>query len=119
MNLQVGVKIFLKNREGKYLLLKRSPEKYPEVSGFWDIPGGRIILGTTLLENLKREVKEETGLEITSLPRLIFAQDIFPKRGGHIVRLTYLADSSASEVIIDDNEHTEYRWLTQSEIKEA
>src|SRR3989338_7224600 len=68
IELQVGVKILLRNNEGKYLLLKRSPEKYPEIGARWDIVGGRIDAGTPLIENLRREVKEETGLEISSEP---------------------------------------------------
>lgn len=54
LKLQVGVKIFLKNKDGKYLLVKRSPEKYKNVRGDWDIVGGRIEMGSTLIENLKR-----------------------------------------------------------------
>lgn len=53
MELQVGVKVLLKNPEGKYLLVKRSNKKYPEVGATWDIVGGRIDPGLPLLENLK------------------------------------------------------------------
>ncbi|MBI5332600.1 MAG: NUDIX domain-containing protein, partial [Candidatus Aenigmarchaeota archaeon] len=76
IELQIGVKILLKNRDGKYLLLKRSSEKYPEAGGTWDIVGGRIDAGSGLMVNLRREVLEETGLEITEEPRLVGAQDI-------------------------------------------
>ena len=56
MELQVGVKVLLKNPEGKYLLLQRNIEKYPEMKNrsHWDIVGGRINLGTELIANLKR-----------------------------------------------------------------
>lgn len=57
--LQVGVEILLKNDGGKFLLLRRSLQKYPKIKGRWDIVGGRINPGATLLENLKREVKEK------------------------------------------------------------
>ena len=114
--LQVGVKVFLKNKKGKYLLVKRSPVKYPDVKGVWDIVGGRIEPGTTLLENLKREVKEETGLEIISEPRLVSAQDIIPTPEKHVVRLSYVADTEG-EPILDTDENVEYRWLTVDEIK--
>lgn len=116
MELQVGVKAFLKNKEGKYLLLKRLSEKYPDVSGAWDIPGGRIHPGISLLENLRREVKEETSLEIISEPRLLAAQDIKPGAERHIVRLTYLAETEG-EPILDQGEHVEYKWLSLSEMK--
>jgi 8-oxo-dGTP pyrophosphatase MutT (NUDIX family) len=61
MELQVGVKILLENKEGKYLLLRKSPEKYPEMGSKWEIVGGRIEPGQSLRENLKREVQEEIG----------------------------------------------------------
>lgn len=114
MELQVGVKILLKNQDGKYLMVRRSAEKYPEMGAKWGIVGGRINPGTFLLENLKREVVEESGLEIKGVPKLITAQDILKMPGKHIVRLTYtgLADG---EVKLSD-EHVEYKWLSLEEI---
>lgn len=116
ITLQVGVKIFLRNNEGKYLLVKRSGEKYQHIAGMWDIPGGRIEPGTTLLENLKREVIEETQLEIAEEPVLIFAQDIMKEYEKHIVRLTYKGEASGTP-ILDTSEHTEFMWITLSEMK--
>ena len=116
MLLQVGVKAFLKNKEGKYLLVRRNAEKYGKTSGSWDIPGGRIDPGTTLVENLRREVKEETGLEIISEPVLIGAQDILPNPDWHVVRLTYTADTEGDPVL-DTSENTEYLWLTVEQLR--
>lgn|SRR3989338_2418265 len=116
MILQVGVKVFLKNKDGKYLLLKRSPVKYPDVLGLWDIVGGRIEPGATLIENLKREVMEETQLKIISEPCLIAAQDIILNKEKHIVRLSYVADT-IGEPVLDTSENIEYRWLSLSELK--
>jgi 8-oxo-dGTP diphosphatase len=113
MELQVGVKIILQNKEGKYLLMLRSAVKYPEAGAKWEIAGGRINPGVPLVENLKREVKEETGLEITDEPRLLDAQDIL-RSHKHIVRLTY-SGSAHGEVRLSD-EHTEYKWLSLNEI---
>ncbi len=115
MNLQVGVKVFLRNAEGKLLLLRRSEEKYGKTSGSWDIVGGRIDPGTTLMENLKREVMEETQLTITSTPKLTGAQDIIPNDERHIVRLTYVADTEG-EPVLDLSENTEHKWVTFEEL---
>ena len=52
MDLQVGVKILLKNKDEKYLVVLRSAIKYPEVGAQWEVAGGRIEPGTFLLENL-------------------------------------------------------------------
>jgi 8-oxo-dGTP pyrophosphatase MutT (NUDIX family) len=116
MILQVGVKIFLRNKEGKFLFLKRNPAKYTDIKGEWDIVGGRIELGSKLINNLKREVKEETQLEILSEPKLIYAQDIIPNEEKHIVRLSYLGYTDG-EPILDIGENTEYKWLSLEEIK--
>ncbi len=47
-------------KDGKILLVKRSQEPY---KGDWDFPGGFIEEGEKPLEALKREVKEELGVE--------------------------------------------------------
>jgi ADP-ribose pyrophosphatase YjhB (NUDIX family) len=115
VQLQVGVKVLLKNREGKYLLVRRSPKKYPEVGPKWDIVGGRIDPGTPLLDNLKREVMEETGLTLTSEVRLVAAQDILRVPGRHVVRLTYVGEIEGEPKLDDD--HLEYGWFTMDEIR--
>lgn len=113
MILQVGVKILLKNTEGKYLLVRRSSEKYPEVGAVWDIVGGRIEIGTPLLENLQREIFEETKLELVGEPKFIAAQDIL-KTDKHVVRLTYVGEAQG-DVILDE-ENTEYKWFSREEL---
>lgn len=118
MELQVGVKVLLRNEEGKYLLIRRNPKKYPETGPTWDIVGGRINPGESLLENLKREVREETGLEITDTPVIIGSQDImgiarFPDR--HVVRLSYTASATGTPAI--DEESLEFKWFTKEEIE--
>ncbi len=114
MNLQVGVKIILTNKEGKILMLQRNAEKYPETGAKWDIVGGRIEIGVTLIENLKREVMEETGLEIDGEPKFVMAQDIL-KTDKHVVRLTYSGFANG-EVTLSD-EHTDFKWLSIEESK--
>ncbi|MBP9798066.1 NUDIX hydrolase [Candidatus Woesebacteria bacterium] len=116
IKLQVGVKAFLQNKDGKYLLLKRSCKKYPTNAGLWDIIGGRIDAGVSLFENLKREVFEESQLHLTEEPKLIDAVDILRVPGLHVVRLTYLGRIDG-EPIVDTEEIEEFKWLTIEEIK--
>jgi len=117
MELQVGVKILLKNKSGKYLLLFRSPEKYPDAKIGWDLVGGRIKPGTTLLVNLKREVKEETNLRLTKVTNILGVQDILRIKGKHVVRITYLGEATGN-VILDKSENSEYRWLSLKELRD-
>jgi ADP-ribose pyrophosphatase YjhB (NUDIX family) len=115
MELQVGVKVCLRNKKGQYLLVKRSPDKYPEVGAKWDIVGGRINPGTPLLDNLKREIEEEVKLELKTKVKLIFAQDILRIPGRHVVRLTYVGHINGKPKL--DGDHIEYGWFTKKELK--
>ena len=95
--------------------MKRSPVRYPNIKNFWDIPGGRIFPGTPLLENIKREVFEETKLSVAGDLKLIGAQDIIRLPEKHIVRLTFSAATSGEPVL--NEEHLEFKWLTLEEMK--
>src|SRR5882762_9709741 len=103
MELQVGVKALLKNKEGKYLLVRRNPKKYPEVGPKWDIVGGRINIGSPLIDNLKREIKEEVGLEYTGKPQLLAAQDILKSVEKHVVCLSYLGEIEGHPAIDEES----------------
>lgn len=114
--LQVGVKALLRDARGRFLLLHRSAAKYPDVRDNWDIPGGRIHPGKSLLENLGREIAEETGITTLGTPRLVAAQDII-REDKHVVRLTYAAEARGN-VILDKEENDDFRWVTKKELSE-
>ena len=114
MELQVGVKVLLKNKEGKYLLVRRSSKMYPEVGATWDLVGGRIDVGTFLKENLAREVKEEIGLTLKKESTIVAAQDILKIPGRHVVRLTYQGEIDGEPTLNEEN--TEFHWFTSKEL---
>ena len=116
MILQVGVKILLKNKAGKFLLNRRNPKKYPEGGNAkWDIVGGRINVGSSLMENLGREVREETGLEIISEPVLVAAQDILKVPGRHVVRLTYTGNTEGEPILSEES--LDFGWFTLDQMR--
>jgi len=51
-------------KDGRILLVKRPKEKID--GGKWEFPGGKVELGESLFSALKRELKEELGIEVLS-----------------------------------------------------
>ena len=118
MQLQVGVKLLIKNKSGAILFLRRSADFSSDPKRIlWDIPGGRINPGENLADALKREVEEETGHIIQSTPHLIAAQDILvPAKELHVVRLTYMTTEEVPNVELSE-EHAEHKWVHLSDIE--
>jgi 8-oxo-dGTP diphosphatase len=47
--------------DGRVVLIRRANEP---LKGEWSIPGGKLELGETIAEGVRRELREETGLEV-------------------------------------------------------
>src|SRR5215510_11503224 len=84
----VGALIFQRNR---VLLAQRG--KAP-LKGWWSLPGGALETGETLVDAIRREVREETGLEVE--PRSVFevferiTRDAAGKTEYHFVLIDYI-----------------------------
>jgi len=115
-------------KSGKYLITKRAlhEKAYP---GVWTVPGGKLELDDytrlpkdtsdhwyNVCENLlRREVKEETGLEIDNIDYLTSLAFIRPDNVP-VVILSFYADHAAGEVRLS-SDMTEYAWVTLEEAK--
>ena len=84
-------------------------------SGKWGIPGGKIRLGEASEDALRREILEETALEIADI-RFAMVQDSIDSpefmRPEHFLLLNYVAraDANGAGVVLND-EAEEFRWL--------
>ncbi len=112
-NIAVTLECFVK-KDGKYLMLHRSPTKriMPDV---WMAPGGHREFNEGLFACARREVKEETGLDIKNL-RVIatgnaYLQDLEQEFFFHFVE----ADYAGGEVVAEP-ENGELVWLTPEEM---
>jgi len=120
MKQQIGVKAIIE-RDNKVLLIKRS-RIYGDLSHSWDIPGGRINFGEDPIDGLKREIAEETGLNLKEVHQILDASTVFQNEQKHIVRLTFLCSIEEGSINLSE-EHTEIEWcpiatITQRQFKD-
>ena len=104
-------------KDGKVLSVKRS-EKETFLPGYYELPGGKIDFGEEPGEALRREFREEVGLEISvGKPFRTFS---YVSSGGdrHTVEIIYIGtlNNSNSEVILSEA-HTEFRWIEEGEVE--
>lgn len=89
-------------------------------SDLWCLPGGGVERGTSLPENLKREVYEETGLQIAVGSMLGVNEFHNPADGFHQVDLyfasTILSGTLSPEWTDPEGVVTQRRFVTQSEL---
>ena len=71
----VGALIF--DRQGRVLVHRRGPDLALLPNG-WDVVGGHVETGETLLQALRREVTEKTGWQVGGSPQLVFVGDCGP-----------------------------------------
>jgi len=57
----VGVGAVIVDEAGRVLLVKR---RFEPLAGQWSLPGGAVDVGETLVDCVRREMREETGLEV-------------------------------------------------------
>jgi nucleoside triphosphatase len=106
----VGALIF--NAEGKLFLMRSHKWK-----GKWVVPGGHIELGERMEDALRREVKEETNLEIYDVAFLCFQEFIYDERfwkPSHFLFFDYACRTDSTEVKLNE-EAEEYAWVTLDE----
>ncbi len=75
-------------RDGRVVLVKRAHEPR---RGEWSLPGGRVELGETLVDAVRREVLEETGLEV-EVGALVELFDRVHRREGRVQYHFVIAD---------------------------
>ena len=115
-------------KDGKYLLLKRSLKKkvFP---GKWTVPGGGLEVDdyinmpkTTkdhwyfaIEKSLRREIKEESNLEVGKIKYLLDLTFIRPD-GIPVIVLSFYCLYESGEVKLDED-NIDYKWVTYEETK--
>lgn len=83
----------------------------------WECPGGKVDANEKLTDALKREVHEETGLDIR-IEELLYATVMHvPESGKSYLILNYAAGATNTDVVLSD-EHDRFAWVSEAEFHE-
>ena len=106
---KIGIAV-IENNEGKILIDKRLPTGL--MANLWEFPGGKIEEGETVVECIKREIKEELDIDIIVGKHLITINHTYSKfKVTLIVHLCKIIRGEAKAI-----ECQEVRWIEVSQI---
>jgi len=97
----------LKSSANKVLILKQE--------GRWMLPGGRVEGVGSPEEELKREIKEETGLEAFKIEGVF---DTGTSSSGNTFLITYKVKIKGEPEIKTSKEHTDYAWVDKDNVSQ-
>lgn len=97
------------SKKGKILLVK-SHKWFDN----YTLPGGHIEVGETMSEAVKREVKEEVGLEVQVgnmllMQEAVFAPEFYKKR--HFIFIDFACRAKRDRVKLDHDELQDFVWV--------
>jgi 8-oxo-dGTP diphosphatase len=101
---------------GRILLVERGKEP---LKGFWSIPGGIVETGEKLEEGIRREVLEETGLDVEPYSMFEVFERIIPDGDGkpeyHYVLIDYLCRRLSGEPVAA-SDVSRLAWVSEPEL---
>ncbi len=96
--------------EGRVLLIRRKNEPKG-----WALPGGFVNYGETVEQAVRREIKEETGLDLADLRQFRVYSDPDRDPRGHCVSVVFVARGLGRPIAGDDAE--DYRLIDLEEVE--
>jgi len=101
------------NGDDKVLLLTRASGDFmPNID---ELPSGKVEKDEELLVALKREIKEETSLDVSEVPFYIDQFDYSSKSGNKTRQFNFLVKVNQPASVTISEEHSAYAWVSQSE----
>jgi 8-oxo-dGTP diphosphatase len=104
----LAAKAFIVDNNRQILIIRRRKDDAhsPDV---WELPGGRLKPGEDPRDGLKREVEEETGIQIEVLNPLS-VHNFKRADGQKVTMIVFLCGPNTTEVKLSE-EHTDFIWI--------
>lgn len=103
-------------REGRALIVRRGHEPR---KGEWSLPGGVLDLGESLSDGVRREVKEETGLDVRPGPIVETFDRVHRDADGriryHFVIVDFVCESATGEAVAGSDAEA-VAWVRADEL---
>ena len=114
----VAVGAVIEDDGGRILLVKHKQERGGYWQGKWICPGGKLEVGEEIEEGIKREVKEETNLEVELITPLVTFDRIVKVDGKtslHVIYIDYVARLIGGELKVG-SDAGEALWVEKKSI---
>lgn len=106
---RVGVACFVW-KEGRFLMAQRHGSHGAYT---WSVPGGHLEFGESIAECASREVREETGMEISDIAFLAITEDSFPDDEKQYISIWTTAKwKSGNPQIMEPDKCSKLAWHT-------
>ena len=118
--IKIGIGVMI--LDGNKILLGHRAKDKKDTGGIfevdcWTLPGGKQEYNETFFEGAKREVKEETNLDIDELELFDAADDIQPDR--HYITMHVIARKHSGELkIMEPTKENEWKWFDLDNLPE-
>lgn len=116
-NIVVPCALVIQDR--KLLMQKRNDPHRPDYHEKWEFPGGGVDFKETVLENVVREVKEETGLEVEPiklLQHIAVEWQEYPTFSYQVYLIPYVCRIIGGEIKPRDQEVLEAKWFELDDV---
>lgn len=115
-NPKVQVAAVYVNVDGKLLILELSPNK--QEKGAWGVPAGKSEMGEMLVQTAKRELFEETGIDIESESAFRSFGELYIRKPDldYVYHLFAIHLDSQPSIQLS-LEHSSYRWVSRQEVE--